>query len=222
MGSSGCCATTDGVCTRYSLGVYYRCAYTSSTSTYSSGTLGSLYGSYSGSGNDPNDVAAAGAVVWLFILGCVVGTWVGVFLCMKCCIDQRKVQGLGPPKQEAYIIAILLCFFIGPCVMWIPFVMDNCYTNYGRQGQAGPTAFVAGQAQMTATATIVQPVQVQPGGVVIQAAQAYNPQVGVAPMAQPQVAVAVAMPLQQQQPQVAMATAMPMSYNADKQSAFRP
>ena len=74
--------------TRYSLGVYYRCAYTSSTSTYSSGSLGgSLYGSHNG--NDPNDVAAAGAVVWLFILGCVVGTWVGVFLCMKCCIDQR-------------------------------------------------------------------------------------------------------------------------------------
>ena len=54
------------------------------------------------------------------------------------------------------------------------------------------------------------------------AAQAYNPQVGVAPMAQPQVAMAVAMPLQQQQPQVAVAAGAQQAFSQARQRAAAP
>ena len=41
------------------------------------------------------------------------------------CIKQHD----SPPKSEAYILAVVLCCFISPLFMWIPFVMDSCYEH---------------------------------------------------------------------------------------------
>jgi hypothetical protein len=34
----------------------------------------------------------------------------------------------------AYLASILICMFVGPWCMWIPFVCDGCYEIRGNQG----------------------------------------------------------------------------------------
>ena len=100
-------------------------------------SLGSLYGAC-----DPNTdcqdcnqpcsnectgdcAAAASAVLLIICLGCVGGA-AGLGGGIYCCINNKSQQNLRP-TGTAWVAALLLCFFVGPLCMWIPFVIDSCY-----------------------------------------------------------------------------------------------
>ena len=75
------------------------------------------------SDNCTGDCAAAASAVLLFLcLGCIGGA-AGL---MYCCINSKSQQNLRP-TGTAWIASLLLCFFVGPLCMWIPFVIDSCY-----------------------------------------------------------------------------------------------
>eukprot|EP01044_Picomonas_judraskeda_P016827 COSAG03_NODE_3055_length_2259_cov_18.001852_2_plen_161_part_00 len=58
-------------------------------------------------------------------LGCIGGA-AGLGGGMYCCINSKSQQNLRP-TGTAWIASLLLCFFVGPLCMWIPFVIDSCY-----------------------------------------------------------------------------------------------
>ena len=78
------------------------------------------------SDNCTGDCAAAASAVLLFLcLGCIGGA-AGLGGGMYCCINSKSQQNLRP-TGTAWIASLLLCCFVGPLWMWIPFVIDSCY-----------------------------------------------------------------------------------------------
>jgi hypothetical protein len=72
--------------------------------------------------------------------------------CMFYCI-QQKSKALGSrPRATAYIASLIICIFVGPLCMWIPFVIDSCYEPRQQQQQV-----VIVQQQMPGQVIMAQP-----------------------------------------------------------------
>jgi hypothetical protein len=92
--------------------------------------------------------AAALGVVIVILLISVFGFGGGMF----CCI-QQKSKALGSrPQPTAYIASLIICIFVGPLCMWIPFVIDSCYEPRQQQQQV-----VIVQQQMPGQVIMAQP-----------------------------------------------------------------
>jgi hypothetical protein len=70
----------------------------------------------------------------LLVVGCAVPA---VGMCV--CIQNKRKMGRGEPLPQAWVACVVIFLFAGgPCLMWIPFVMDQCYTaRFGGGGGGG-------------------------------------------------------------------------------------
>ena len=137
--------------------------------------------------------AAAAGVLVIFLCICVVSC-IALGGGIYCCIESKSKQG-SRPTAMAWLASLVICIFIGPLCMWIPFVIDSCYEPVGGR----QTTVVVQQVpqpqhnfMVSAQPVMGQPVPVQP--VMVQA--------------QPMMAMA------QAQPMMATAQAQPMSKTA--------
>ena len=69
--------------------------------------------------------AAAAAVLVLFLIICLVSC-IALGSGIYCCIQSKSKQG-SRPTAMAWLASLVICIFIGPLCMWIPFVIDSCY-----------------------------------------------------------------------------------------------
>jgi hypothetical protein len=152
--------------------------------------------------------AAALGVVIVILLISVFGFGGGMF----CCI-QQKSKALGSrPQPTAYIASLIICIFVGPLCMWIPFVIDSCYEPRQQQQMV-----IVQQQQMPGQVIMAQPPAYAQQPVMAQAqpmmAQAQAQPVMAQAQAQPVMAQAQPMGMAQAQPMaqpMAMAQAQPM------------
>ena len=84
--------------------------------------------------------------------GVVQPILVGILVAVCCTCIQQKSKALGSrPQPTAYIASLIICIFVGPLCMWIPFVVDSCYEP--RQQQQ----VVIVQQQMPGQVIMAQP-----------------------------------------------------------------
>ena len=164
-----------------------------------------------------NAAAIGGGILIVFI-----GLSLGLPLCgIFACINSKKAAGMGEPLPQAWMICTLLFCFTGPCFMWIPFILDQCYRGRANYGNTNVTITTVGTAPPQPGYAMGQP-QMYGGQ---QQQQMYGGQQPMMAQAQamPVMAQATAMPVQAQgmpmhaqampaqgQPVMAQATAMPV------------
>ena len=135
--------------------------------------------------------AAAAGVLVIFLCICLVSC-IALGGGIYCCIESKSKQGRRPTGM-AWLASLVICIFIGPLCMWIPFVIDSCYEPVGgRQTTVVVQQVPQHNFMVSAQPVMGQPVPVQP--VMVQA--------------QPMMAMA------QAQPMMATAQAQPMSKTA--------
>lgn len=139
---------------------------------------------------DEDCEAAAQAVVVIFLLGSVC-TCIALGGGIYCCIKSRSQALGGRPSAMAWLGSLLICFFLSPLCMWIPFVIDGCYEQPNRP-----------MANVVITQQTQQPYLAQGQPMMVQA------------QGQPIMAVATAVPMATAQAQaqpMAVAQAQPMA-----------
>ena len=80
-----------------------------------------------------DDVAAAVGIFLFFVIFLGFAVPMGGIMC---CIKSKAQATGATPQAMAWIGCVLIFFFsgCGPCLMWIPFVMDGCYNHPNRGG----------------------------------------------------------------------------------------
>jgi hypothetical protein len=118
-----------------------------------------------------------------------------------CCVHSKSQQG-SRPTGTAWLASLVICIFVGPLCMWIPFVIDSCYEPVGGRQN---TVIIQQQVAPVNLMMPQQPVMGQPVmGQPVMATATAQPMMATA-QAQPMMATA------QAQPMMATAQAQPMS-----------
>ena len=146
-----------------------------------------------------DNAAAAGAGILIVVFGLGFGVpMCGIFAC----INSKRTAGMGEPMPQAWVACTLLFCFTGPCFMWIPFILDQCYRGRANSGNTNVTITTIGTAPPQPGYAMGQP-QLYGGQPMMAQATAMPVQAQGMPMQ------AQAMPAQGQ-PVMAQAMVMPM------------
>ena len=159
------------------------------------GTCG--YGRYDECDEDCQAAVAGVAIVLLLV--CVV-SFIGLGVGIYCCISSKSKTLGSRPTAMAWLGSLLICLFLSPLCMWIPFVIDSCYEPVHRS----QNVVITQQQHQQPVLAQAQPIMPQAQGQPMMAVATAQPMMGQA-QAQP-----MAIAQMQGQPMV-VAQAQPMA-----------
>ena len=142
---------------------------------------------------DEDCQAALAGILVVLLLGCVC-TFIGIGVGIYCCISSKSKALDSRPSAIAWLASLLICLFLSPLCMWIPFVIDSCYVPNNRPANV----VITQQMQQQPFIVQAQPMAAQAQGqpmMVVAHAQPMMPQAQAQPMA---MAAAQAQPMAKQ------------------------